>query len=161
MSLNKVLNELIQARLELSERVASKGSDIVAPNIQFQCWLPSVILEEFKCIFLQLVHVYRQNDSAGRYLRWFEVQKLWLDQLLFANGVGYFKYRWDFIRIQDSEVSLNELNWPWEVEIEAQLHEDLCLNIRESLLAHILLFFVGQQVDHSCEAWRNWLLKFC
>ena len=156
-----MVNELIQARLELRESVASKGSNIVAPNIQFQCWLSSVILEEFKCVFLQLVHVYGQNDSAGRYLGWLEVQELWLDQLLFANGVGYFVHLWDLIRIQDSEESFDELHWPRKVEVEAQLHEYLCLDVHESLLVDILLFFVGQQVDHPCEAWRNWLLQFC
>lgn len=133
----------------------------MAPNIQFQCWRSTIVLEEIKVVFFQLVHVNGQNDRAGCNLRWFVVQKLWLDQLVFANGIGYFKYLWDFICIQDSKVSLYELNWPWEVEIESQLDDDLSFKVCESFLVDILLFIVGQQVYHSCETWGNWLLQFC
>ena len=36
----------------------------------------------------------------------------------------------------------------------------MSFEVNKLLLADKLLFVIGEKVDHSCEAWRDWLLEF-
>ena len=59
------------------------------------------------------------------------------------------------ITFQQSQESLHRLNGSWKVKIKAHGHYDVGLEINKRLLAHILFFFVSEEVYHSSETWRD------
>ena len=136
---------------------------MLAPNAQIQSGHTSVEAEKFKfvSIFVVHVHVDGQNSRASRNLGWFKVKELWVNQLKFANCEGYVIHMLYLVNIQDSQVSLQELQGSGKIEIEAKLDKNLSFKVCEGFFVDTLLFFLGQEMDHSGEAWRYWLLQLC
>ena len=62
---------------------------------------------------------------------------------------------------EKSEEPFHCLHRSWEIEIKSELVDDVHLQLNELLLSDVFSFFVGKQVDHSIEAWRNGLFQLC
>jgi len=60
---------------------------------------------------------------------------------------------------QKSEVPFEALHGSWEVEVKSKSAQNAGLQLNQTLLGNLLLLLCVQEVDHSCEAWRNGLLE--
>ena len=119
----------IQARLKSFDWISSQYTDLLVPNSEIQSWLSPIEFEEIKPISIFVVHINGKNQGASCDFRGLKIQKFWIEKLLNANSKSYVKNWLNFVDIQDSHESLDELDGPRKVEVEAQLDDYLRLQV--------------------------------
>ena len=157
--------DVVQALADVLDRVARQAVHrVVVPNLRVQLHqalgVHLAVHEEILILVLlqvPLVDVDRQDDRTRCYHRRPVFEELGVVALELADLVGHVVNCFVEVVVQDAQITLHGLDGSREVEVEAEHLQNVVLQVDQLLLAHELLFVLGQQVYHSSETWRNGL----
>lgn len=156
--------EVIQAVFQVVHGVAAGGKNFwIIPNWRVQLfdgatgnWFKeSLVFVSF------LKNVDSDEACASSKLGRSILQKGSLVELKLQNLEADVDHSWVLIIIEQSQEPLHALHGSWKVEIEAKCLNYVLFKLDELLFGDVLPLLVGEQVDHSVEAWRNGLLELC
>lgn len=141
--------------------------NLVVPDVRIQHPLAEFVFATREKVTGQLVlavlfkYVDARDKGASSHLRRVVLHETRVRQRALEDLEAQLEHARVLVIVEDTQIPLERRDRALEVEVEAELLEDLRLELDKALLVDVVLFLIGKETDHTREAGRDRLLELC